>query len=100
MRKKISQTTIHALDITNAQLLPRVVTPMMSQPSPPRVPKRSQKLAPRNLFQCNLCGMDAAHMAIALGNQHWSQVHQSNAVIHPITVKEIEYMALMKVPRL
>jgi hypothetical protein len=44
--------------------------------------------------------MDTAHMAIALGNHHWSQVHQANAVVHPITGKEMEYMALMKDPRL
>jgi hypothetical protein len=40
--------------------------------------------------------MDAAHMAIALGNNHWSQRHQAIAVIHPFTGKEIEYLALMK----
>jgi hypothetical protein len=96
----ISQTTIHARDITNAPLLPRVVTPMMSQPSPPRVPTRSQSLSPRNFSQDDFCGMDTAHMAIALGNHHWSQQHQANAVVHPITGKEMEYMALMKDPRL
>jgi hypothetical protein len=42
--------------------------------------------------------MDTAHMAIALGNNHWSQRHHANAVIHPITGKEIEYSALMKDP--
>jgi hypothetical protein len=95
-----SQTTIHASDTTNAPLLPRVVTPMTSQPSPPRVPSRSQNLSPRNLSQYDVCGMDTAHMAIALGNHHWSQQNQSNAVVHPITGKEMEYMALMKDPRL
>jgi hypothetical protein len=44
--------------------------------------------------------MDTAHMAIALRNHHWSQAHQANAVIHPITGKEMEYMALMKDPHL
>jgi hypothetical protein len=44
--------------------------------------------------------MDTAHMAIALGNNRWSQKHQSNAVIHPVTGKEMEYMALMKKPHL
>jgi hypothetical protein len=44
--------------------------------------------------------MDAAHMAIALGNNHWPQRHQANAVIHPVTGKEMEYSALMKDPRL
>jgi hypothetical protein len=39
-------------------------------------------------------------MADALGANHWSQQHQANAVIHPITGKEMEYMAVMKDPRL
>jgi hypothetical protein len=89
-RQTRSQTTIHARDLTNAPSLPRVVTPMTSQPSPPRVPRRSQNLAPHNLSQDDVCGMDTAHMAIALGNHHWSQPHQANAVVHPITGKEME----------
>jgi hypothetical protein len=31
--------------------------------------------------------MDTAHMAIALGNNHSSQQHLSNTVIHPVTRK-------------
>jgi hypothetical protein len=37
-------------------------------------------------------------MAITLGNNHWSQQHLANAVIHPVTGREMEYMALMKDP--
>jgi hypothetical protein len=44
--------------------------------------------------------MDTLHMAIALGDNRWSRQHQANAVIHPITGKEMEYIALMKDPRL
>jgi hypothetical protein len=44
--------------------------------------------------------MGSAHMTIALGHNHWSQHHQANAVIHPVTGKEMEYSALMKDPRL
>jgi hypothetical protein len=44
--------------------------------------------------------MDTAHMAITLGENHWSRQHQANAIIHPITGKEMEYMAPMKDPRL
>jgi hypothetical protein len=44
--------------------------------------------------------MDAAHMAISLGNNHWSQRHQANAVIHPVTGKEMEHSAPMKDPHL
>jgi hypothetical protein len=39
-------------------------------------------------------------MAIALGHHHWSRQHQANAVIHPVTGKEMEYSAFMKDPRL
>jgi hypothetical protein len=44
--------------------------------------------------------MDSAHMTIALGHNYWSKQHQANAVIHPVTGKEMEYSALMKDPRL
>jgi hypothetical protein len=44
--------------------------------------------------------MDTAHMATALGSNHWSQKHLANAVIHPVTGKEMEYMALKTDPRL
>jgi hypothetical protein len=40
-RQTRSQTTIHSRDIAKAPLLPRVVTPMTHNPSPPRVPTRS-----------------------------------------------------------
>jgi hypothetical protein len=86
-RQTRSQTTIHTQDITNASLLPRVVTPRTLNPSPPRVPTHSQNLFPRNLSQNDFCGMDTSHMAIALGNNHWSQQHLANAVIHPVTGK-------------
>jgi hypothetical protein len=99
-RQTRSQTTIHTQDITNAPLSPRVVTPRTIRPSPPRVPTRSQRLSPRNFSQHDFCSMDTAHMAISLGDNHWSQRHQANAVIHTITGKEMEYMALMKDPPL
>jgi hypothetical protein len=85
-----SQTTIHTQGIPNVTLPPRVVTPRTLRHSPPRVPIGSQKLFPRNLSQEDFCGMDSAHMAIALVNNHWSQRHHANAVIHPVTGKEME----------
>jgi hypothetical protein len=97
-RQTRSQTTIHTQDISNAPLPPRLVTPMTRNPSPPRVPTRSQRLSPRNLSQKDFCGMDTVHVAIALGANHWYRQHQANAVIHPVTGKEMEYMALMKDP--
>jgi hypothetical protein len=39
-------------------------------------------------------------MAIVLGHNHWSKRHHANAVIHPITGKEMEYSALVKDTRL
>jgi hypothetical protein len=95
-----SQTIIHTQDISNAPLPPMVVTPRTLHPSPPRVPTRSQRLSPRFLSQYDFCGMDTAHMAIALRDNHWSQKHLSNSVIHPVTGKEMEYLVLMKDPRL
>jgi hypothetical protein len=99
-RQTRSQTTIHTQDIPNMPLPPRVVTPQTLRHSPPRVPTGSRRLSPRNLSQDEFCGMDTAHMVIALGNNHWSQRHHANAVIHPATGKEMEYSALMKDPRL
>jgi hypothetical protein len=99
-RQTISQTTIHTQDIHNVPLPRRVVTPRTLRQSPRRVPTSSQRISPRNLSQDDLCGMDSAHMAISLGHNHWSQQHQANAVIHPVTGKEIECTALVKDPRL
>jgi hypothetical protein len=95
-----SQTAIHTQDITNAPLPPRVVTPRTLNPSPLRVPTRLQRLSPRNLSQNDFCIMDIAHMAIALGKNHWSRQYIANSVTHLLTGKEMEYMALMKDPRL
>jgi hypothetical protein len=94
------QTTIHTQDIPNVPLPPRVVTPWTLRQSHPRVPTGSQGLSPRNLSQEDFCGMDSAHMSISLGHTYWSQQHQANAVIHPVTRKEMEYSALMKDARL
>jgi hypothetical protein len=99
-RQTRSQRTIHTQDIPNVPLPQRVVTPRTLHHSPPRVPTGSQRLTPRNLSQDDFCGMDSAHMAISLGHNHWSHQHHANAVIHPVTGKEMEYSALMKDPRL
>jgi hypothetical protein len=86
-RQTRSHTPIHTQDIPNVPLPPRVVTPRTLHQSPPWVPTGSQTLSPRNMSQDDFCGMDAAHMVIALGNNHWWQQHQDNAVIHPVTGK-------------
>jgi hypothetical protein len=99
-RQTRSQTTIHTQDIPYVPLPPRMVTPRTLRHSPPRVPTGSRRLSPHNLSQDDFCGMDTSHMAIALGNKHWPQRHHANAVIHPVTGKEMEYSALMKDPHL
>jgi hypothetical protein len=73
---------------------------MMGWPAPPRVPTCSQNLSPRNLSQDDFWDMESANMAIALETNHWYQQHYANAVVHPITDKEMEYTALMKDPNL
>jgi hypothetical protein len=98
--KRRSETTIHTQDIPNVQLSPRMVTPRTLGPSPTRLPTCSQRLSPHNLSQYDLCGMDTAHMNIALGDNHWYRQNLANAVINPITGKEIKYMAIMKDPLL
>jgi hypothetical protein len=77
-RQTRSQTTIHTPDIPKGPLPPRVVTPRTLHHSSPRVPTGCRRLSPRNLSQDDFCGMDTAHMAIALVNNHWSQRHQAN----------------------
>jgi hypothetical protein len=94
-RQTRSQTTIHTPDIPFMPLAPRVVTPRTLHHSPPRVPNGSLELTPCNLSQDDFCEME-----ISLGNNHWSQRHHANAVIHPITGNEMEYSALVKDPRL
>jgi hypothetical protein len=44
--------------------------------------------------------MESANMAISLGTHHCSQQHCGNAVVHPVTGKEMEYTAFMKDPNL
>jgi hypothetical protein len=95
-----SQTTINTVAASNTPLLPRMITPMMGQAASPRVSARSQNLSPRNLSQNDFWSMETANIAIALGKNHWSQPHLANAVFHPITGKQIEYIALMIDPDL
>jgi hypothetical protein len=95
-RQTRSQRTIHTPDIPDRPLPLRVVTPRTLRHLPQRVPAGSHHLSPRNLSQYEFCEMDTSHMAISLGNNHWSQWHHANAVIHPVTGKEMEYSALMK----
>jgi hypothetical protein len=85
---------------SNTQLLPRVVTPITGLAASPRVPARTQNLSPRNLSQDDFWSMETSNMDISLGTNHWSQQHFFNAVINPVTSKQMEYMALMNDPDL
>jgi hypothetical protein len=89
-RQTRSQTTFHTPDIPDRPLPPRVVTPRTLRHSHPRVLTGAHQLLPHNLSQDDFFGMDKSHMAIALRNNHWSQRHHANAVINPVTGKEME----------
>jgi hypothetical protein len=98
--QKISQKTIKTEVATNKPLLLRMTTPMTGRAASPRMPTLSQNLSPRNLSQDDFWNMETANIAVALGKNHWSQQHFANAVVHPVTGKQMEYMALMKDPYL
>jgi hypothetical protein len=44
--------------------------------------------------------METANMAIVLVTNHWYQQNFANSVVHPVTGKQMEYMALMNDPDL
>jgi hypothetical protein len=73
---------------------------MTGRLAPPRVPMRSHNLSLRNSSQDDFWDMETANMEITMGTHHWSQQHCANAVVHPVTGKEMEYTALMKDPSL
>jgi hypothetical protein len=98
--QKRSQTKINTAGATNTPLLPRVITPVTGRAAPPRVPTLSQNLSPRNLSQDDFWNMETSNIDVALGTNHWSQQNFDNAVVHPVTGKQMEYMALMKDPDL
>jgi hypothetical protein len=73
---------------------------MTDRAASPRVPAQTQNLSPRNLSQVDFWDMKTANMVIALGASHFSQQHFANAEVHPVTDKQMEYMALMNDPAL
>jgi hypothetical protein len=95
-----SQSPILPITANNTPLLPRVVAPMTGQAASPRVLARAQNLSPRHFSQYDFWSMETSNMAIALGTSNWSQQHFANAVVHPVTGKQMEYMALMNDPDL
>jgi hypothetical protein len=95
-----SQIPISANTARNTTLLPRVVTTVRGQAASPRVPARTQNLSPRNWSQDDFWNMETSNQAIALGANHWTKQYLSHAVVHPVTSKHMEYMALMKEPDL
>jgi hypothetical protein len=95
-----SQRTTYVHTSRSMPLLPRVVTQMMGRTASPRVPARTQNLSPRNLSQDDFWKMNISNQEIALGTNYWTNLHFSNAIVHPVMGKEMEYMALMKDPDL
>jgi hypothetical protein len=83
----------------NAPQPPRLVTPATRNDAPPRVPTGARQLSPRNLSQ-DFLDMSGANCAIAFGENHWTKTQMMNSVIHPVTVKEMQYKDLMKYPQL
>jgi hypothetical protein len=81
-------------------LLPRVVTPMRGRAASRRVPARTQNISPRNLSQDIFWNMKTSNETIALVTNHWNNFHVANAIVHPVTGKKKEYIALMKDPDL
>jgi hypothetical protein len=76
------------------------VTPITGRAESPRVSTQTQNLSPINVSYDNFWNMEAANQAIALVTNHWTNLHWANAVIHSVTGKEMEYMALVKDPDL
>jgi hypothetical protein len=83
---------------SNTPLLTRVVTPMTGWAASPKVPTRTQNLSPKKLSQHDFWSMETSNMDISLGANHWSQQHFANAVVHPVTGKQMEYLTLMNDP--
>jgi hypothetical protein len=73
---------------------------MTGQAASPRVPAQTQNLSRRNLSQDDFWNMETANQAIALGTNYWTKQHFDHALVHPMTGKQMEYMALMKEPDL
>jgi hypothetical protein len=95
-----SQRPISGSTARNTPLLLRVVTPMTGQAAYPRVPARTQNLSPINSSQEDFWNMETANQAIELGANDWTKQHFAHTVVHTVTGKQIEYMALMKDPDL
>jgi hypothetical protein len=82
----------------NSPLLLRVVAPSVRSEAPPKVLARVQNLSPINLSQDDFLDMGNSNQAIELGTNHWTNIQMVNAVVHPVTGKEMEHTALIKNP--
>jgi hypothetical protein len=63
------------------------------------VQARTHQLSPRNLSR-DFLDIGGANCAVAFGINHWTTTPIMNAVIYPVTGKEIQYTDLMKDPDL
>jgi hypothetical protein len=95
-----SQMPISVNTARNTPLISKGFTPMMSHAASPRVPARTQNLSPINWSQGDIWNMESYNQAIALDTNHLTNFHFANVVVHQVTVKEMEYTALIKYPDL
>jgi hypothetical protein len=86
--QQTSRTNVNQA-LENVQQPPRVVTPATRPAAPPRVQARTHQLSPRNLSQ-DFLDIGGANCAIAFGENHWTNTPMMNAVIHPVTGKEMQ----------
>ena len=86
------------IESQNLTQLPRVFTLEARYVAPPGVPERVRNISPRNLFHKYLFNMVSANQAIDFGENHWTNMTMINYVLHPVTVKEIQYKDLMNHP--
>jgi hypothetical protein len=77
-----------------------VVTPETRSAAHQRVPARARNLSPRNLSQGYFWDVGSVNNAIALDNNHWTNVPMMNAVIHPASGKEMQYKYIMQYKKL
>jgi hypothetical protein len=97
---EVNQVPAHVSEFRNSSQFMRVVTPATRSTAPPRVSTRARNLSPRNFSQGDFWDMGSANNAIALGNNHWTNVPMMNAVLHRASGKEIQFKDIMQHPTL
>jgi hypothetical protein len=65
----------------NSPLIPRVVTPAVRSAAPPRVPAWAHNRSHRFFSQDNFLYIASANQAIALGTNHWTNIHMAKKTV-------------------